>query len=471
MGIINWPTPPDFDENDQPVPGTGQTTAEQYGQLFSYIIDGVAGTPLDSSLRVSGDVGGMFVRVNLESGSPAFGAIRGQAFIVDEPQDLPIEAASGTLRFDLVVARHTLATRAVTLEVVAGVPGAGGPPAAEASSGVYDLPLAIVRVTGSAVTINPSDITDARRFIGREVGVWANSNRPAGNVGVFGFNTESGVWEGWNGTGYGPLTPELTWSAITGKPSAFPPASHTHAATEITSGTLADARIPSLPASRIGSGEFALARIPTIPVNNGGTGATSAAAARSNLGAAASSHTHNAADITGGTLTRPIDQGFGGNRLGGLAVDNSLNVGSSVSAGGNGTFNGAWNNDVGAVTRRAVWMSSNGTLGHTSSSRRYKKAIRRAETDPEAILALEAKYYEPRSKKWEKEQDHAPTYIGFMAEDLHDAGLWEFVWYDEKGRPDGIHYELLGIAAIIAARALNERVTAIEERLAALEGN
>lgn len=51
---------------------------------------------------------------------------------------------------------------------------------------------------------------------------------------------------------------------------------HKHSAADITSGTLADARIPNLNASKITAG--------TLPVARGGTGATSAAAARTNLG-------------------------------------------------------------------------------------------------------------------------------------------------------------------------------------------
>lgn len=45
----------------------------------------------------------------------------------------------------------------------------------------------------------------------------------------------------------------------------------------------------------------------TLPVANGGTGATTAAAARSALGAAASSHNHSASEITSGTL--PVARG------------------------------------------------------------------------------------------------------------------------------------------------------------------
>lgn len=64
---------------------------------------------------------------------------------------------------------------------------------------------------------------------------------------------------------------------------------HTHDAGDINAGTL-DAQ-----------------RLPVVPVTKGGTGATTAQQARANIGAANASHTHNAADITGGTL--PIGRG------------------------------------------------------------------------------------------------------------------------------------------------------------------
>lgn len=73
--------------------------------------------------------------------------------------------------------------------------------------------------------------------------------------------------------------------------SGYAPVSHNHAASNITSGTLA------------------LDRLPTVSVAKGGTGATTAAQARTNLGitaanigAAASSHNHSASNITSGTL-------------------------------------------------------------------------------------------------------------------------------------------------------------------------
>lgn len=53
----------------------------------------------------------------------------------------------------------------------------------------------------------------------------------------------------------------LGWNDLTGVPVTFAPAAHGHAAADITSGTLADAQIPSLAASKITSGIFSTARL------------------------------------------------------------------------------------------------------------------------------------------------------------------------------------------------------------------
>jgi len=67
----------------------------------------------------------------------------------------------------------------------------------------------------------------------------------------------------------------LAYSNLTGVPSSFTPASHNHAASEITSGTLATARIPNLAASKITSGTFANARISASSVTQHVTGISS----------------------------------------------------------------------------------------------------------------------------------------------------------------------------------------------------
>lgn len=101
------------------------------------------------------------------------------------------------------------------------------------------------------------------------------------------------------------------WGAET-----FAALSHVHPASDITSGTLAVARggtgVTSNPSMLVNlattSADTVFEASPRpgvtgeLPIANGGTGAATAANARANLGVAASSHTHSAADITSDTL-------------------------------------------------------------------------------------------------------------------------------------------------------------------------
>ena len=83
-----------------------------------------------------------------------------------------------------------------------------------------------------------------------------------------------------------------TWGEVTGKPDKFPPESHTHGAGDITSGTLS--------VNRGGTGTTSLTSGNYLRGN--GTGAIqtrTASQVRSDIGAAASSHTHPWGDITG----------------------------------------------------------------------------------------------------------------------------------------------------------------------------
>lgn len=108
---------------------------------------------------------------------------------------------------------------------------------------------------------------------------------------------------------------------------------HTHSASDVNSGTLGTDRLP------------------TVPVTKGGTGATTAAAARTNLGAAAAkhshtkaeitdfSHTHSASDVSSGTLssdrlpTVPVTKGGTGATDKRTALNNLMSVDLTTTTG------------------------------------------------------------------------------------------------------------------------------------------
>lgn len=198
-------------------------------------------------------------------------------------------------------------------------------------------------------------------------------------------------------------------------------------------------------ASQVTSGVFPLARIPGMDV--------------AHIPGLDASH------IISGTLSRPVST-----------------VGD-IHGTGNGIFNAAWNYDVSAITRRAMWMDVNGRLGHTSSSRKGKADIHDWEPHPDAIRAVRVVRFHRRhgigllEGKW----DH-----GVIAEELDELGLDWLVSYEDDGiTPHGVHYEMFGLALLPLVQKLanevdelkeerdatNARLEAIEARLASLEGS
>ena len=167
----------------------------------------------------------------------------------------------------------------------------------------------------------------------------------SGQIGKYLRMNSSGVlaWEGstvWHagndGTGTG-----LDADLLDGNhASAFATASHTHAASDITSGTLATARIPSLAASKITSGTFADARIPSLAASK----ITSGTLSNSRLDSTIFRHrgTLDLTSSSGGNNGLPFDDGHTETRVaeygtralsysGASATMLSINTGGSAS--------------------------------------------------------------------------------------------------------------------------------------------
>lgn len=135
------------------------------------------------------------------------------------------------------------------------------------------------------------------------------------------------------------------------------------------------------------------------------------------------------------------------------------------------------------ATRVAAWIqSSDGLIGTASSSRRYKQDIVDADLDVaavERVLVRHFHYIDEVRKRDDPDYEFyvGPDYpvnteIGLIAEELHEAGLVDFVVYslDDEGnrRPEGVHYELLALALFPVIRAHSARLSALERRLDAL---
>lgn len=209
-----------------------------------------------------------------------------------------------------------------------------------------------------------------------------------------------------------------------------------------------------------------------VPVVKGGTGATTAATARTNLGAAGSAdmttalagkastgHTHDAL-VNGGNRF----EYEGSSRWG---TDGSLRTGGSATVGGHVYVPSAAAATSGYVV---AYINSDGRLSKGASSRRFKKNI--SEREPLALGSLFAAPF----CRWQMRADGITPadpawHYGYIAEDLQGTPMEPFLvyeWADGKPTDQPLSIDFIGL--LLAQNAqLNERVSTLETRLAALE--
>jgi len=106
------------------------------------------------------------------------------------------------------------------------------------------------------------------------------------------------------------------------------------------------------------------------------------------------------------------------------------------------------------------FVSGNGSyeLRRNTSSARYKTNI----VDADEVVLEAARKVKPRHYESTIEAEAGATRLGFIAEEVHDAGLTHAVGYDSEGKP-----ETIDPTALIAA--LWHRVEDLENRLKVLE--
>jgi len=135
----------------------------------------------------------------------------------------------------------------------------------------------------------------------------------------------------------------------------------------------------------------------------------------------------------------------------------------SVSAG-NGNFNADGPNTTTASTNECIFVLLSGAeyqIRRKTSSARYKTNIVPAD---EAVLEAARKILPKHFQSTiNLPEELGQTRLGFIAEEIHEAGLTHAVSYDTDGQPESIDS-----VALIAA--LWHRVNDLEERLKALEG-
>jgi len=116
-----------------------------------------------------------------------------------------------------------------------------------------------------------------------------------------------------------------------------------------------------------------------------------------------------------------------------------------------------------AGTGSALYIESDGNLFRIVSAGKYKDNIRYHNVDGNAVYQLRPISYTLKAKP------DAPEQIGFLAEDVEQVER-RLVYHNDEGEPDSLYYDRINVLLVAAAQDLQQRLTALEARLAVLEG-
>jgi hypothetical protein len=131
---------------------------------------------------------------------------------------------------------------------------------------------------------------------------------------------------------------------------------------------------------------------------------------------------------------------------------------------GNGYLTAAGVYALTTASSANVNVDVNGAIARSTSSLRYKNTVNDATHGLTELLAL-------RPVTYKGNNDGDTVFGGLIAEEVHDAGLTEFVTYNEDGEPDALAYGNMVSLCIKAIQEQQATITALEARIAALEAN
>jgi hypothetical protein len=130
-------------------------------------------------------------------------------------------------------------------------------------------------------------------------------------------------------------------------------------------------------------------------------------------------------------------------------------------------------------------IDTGGVIRRSTSSIRYKTDVQPHEIDLDALRSLRVVTFLARNEveehdRWAEraavggDPEPEPTvrrYVGVIAEEVHEAGLTEFVAYhDETGEPDSVMYDRFVLGALQLIERQAARIDGLERRIAAVEG-
>jgi len=165
--------------------------------------------------------------------------------------------------------------------------------------------------------------------------------------------------------------------------------------------------------------------------------------------------------------------GFSGNQGG---LDIRIENNNIVLSDGDGTPRGYYRDGVSSWYLPPVYnttsglganivIQTDGQLQRSTSSLKYKKNVQDAVHGLAEVLRLRAVTYNS------KNENEMQTYGGLIAEEVHDAGLTEFVQYAPDGTPDTLSYGNMVSLCIKAIQELKSELDSVKAELVTLQGN
>lgn len=138
------------------------------------------------------------------------------------------------------------------------------------------------------------------------------------------------------------------------------------------------------------------------------------------------------------------------------------------SSGGTGVRN-VFDNPLSLAPRKVVYCLYDGTLGSDCSSAGAVVDVGDADgfVPVDALRQVKWKVYFLKDDLNMKLDDAQPV-VGFLAEDLDDAGLGFFCEYDGDGNPTGVDYPKLSVAALRLAQQAMDEVGGLRAEVARL---
>jgi hypothetical protein len=167
------------------------------------------------------------------------------------------------------------------------------------------------------------------------------------------------------------------------------------------------------------------------------------------------------------SVTNSENISYGNFRATGQLTSNGL-----IQSGGNMRSGGVLGRIelVGGGTTGAS-INDNGNLIRTTSSERYKQDIENLSVNYDEVLSLQPKRF--RLKDEVSEHENARYYAGFIAEEIDQTSLKDFIAYqtleDGSRRPDGVYYGELTTVLLEAIKHQDKLIKSLNDRITELE--